>query len=120
MKRARVPPQEEACTPIEDATATGRRQARPVEAMHRFLAVHRLGEHSPEGEWKDELARLARRAHEVGIRPVETFYSADRGLAYTLYEARDPDSVRKLHEDAALSLPDDVIAAERVYTDLLR
>jgi hypothetical protein len=87
--------------------------------MHRYLAVHRLGEHSPEGEWKDELARLAQRAHERGIRALETFYSAERGLAYTLYDAPSEVSVVQLHESAAVALPDDIHPAERVYTELL-
>lgn len=87
--------------------------------MPRFLAIHRLAPSAPGDSWRDELERIARAAREVGVRPIETFYSADRSLAYTLYEARDPAQIRTLHEDAAASLPDDVLRGEQIFTELL-
>lgn len=87
--------------------------------MRRYLAVHRLPENAASGDWKGELTRLVERGHDVGIRAVETFYSAERGVAYTLFEAPDAASVANLHRSAALPAPDDVLPAERVFTELL-
>lgn len=87
--------------------------------MPRFLAAHPLARHAPVDTWRDELTRIARAAREVGIHPVETFYSAERGRAYTIYDAPDADSIRRLHETAKASPPDDIITGERIYTELL-
>lgn len=88
-------------------------------SMPRFLVAHRLALRAPGDTWREELTRLARAAREVGVRPIETFYSADRSLAYTLYEAADGDSIRRLHERAAASPPDDVLRGEQIFTELL-
>lgn len=81
----------------------------------RFLAIHPL----PGPDWRGSLTRLAEHGAAVGIRPVETFYATQTGLAYTLYEAADEASVRRVHERAAVAPPDSVLPAERVYTELL-
>lgn len=93
----------------------GCERAAHVGAMPRFLAIHAM----PAGDWKEQLARLARHAAEHGgVDPMETFYSADRATAYTLYEAPDAETVRALHRESALPEPD-VLRTEQVHTDLL-
>jgi hypothetical protein len=87
--------------------------------MKRFLVIHPMPDPPGVRGWRDELARLARRAHDAGLHPIETFYTAERGLAYTLYEAPDAGSIRKLHERVGLAAPHDVLSAERVYPELL-
>lgn len=81
--------------------------------MERFLAIHQL----PAG-WKDTLARIARRGQDVGVHPVETFYAQDRGMAYTLYDAHDPDSIRRLHASVGIEEPE-VVRATQIFPELL-
>ncbi len=84
--------------------------------MRRFLAMETLSEDVAQS--KEQLRRLAEAAHDAGLRAVETFLSPGWSNAFTLFEAETADSVRIVHERAGLPVPE-VIAAERIHTDLL-
>jgi hypothetical protein len=87
--------------------------------MPYFLVTHRLGVAAVETGWRETLTALAQASHELGIRPVETFYSDERLIAYTLYEAPDAESIRAAHERARIGAPTEIVETERVHTDLL-
>lgn len=83
-----------------------------------FLAFSRLPSPLSEAEMRARLERVAEAAHARGIRPVESFYSLDRGVCYTLYEAGSEAEVRAAHADARIDTVD-VVPGERVFTELL-
>lgn len=87
--------------------------------MPRFLAIHPLAPRAATSTWREELTRLAEAARDEGVRPIETFYSADRSLAYTLYDAPSPESIRHVHELSSTAPPDDILRGENIYTELL-
>lgn len=87
--------------------------------MPHFLVTHRLGPHAVDAGWRQTLTELARAAHELGVRPVETFYSDERLIAYTIYDAADAESIRNVHERARIGPPTDIVETERVHTELL-
>lgn len=84
--------------------------------MQKFLALHDLAD--GEAMKRDALTRLAEASHDLGVRPVETFYSPGRDSAYTLFEANSVEEVRRAAELAGLHALD-VVPTERVFTELL-
>ena len=84
----------------------------------RFLAVEPIPLDLPPAEVQRRFETLARHAHLVGARPIESFYSRSEGESYTLFEAASEDEVRRIHEMAGWAALR-VAPAERVYPDLL-
>lgn len=66
----------------------------------------------------DVLTRVAQRAHDIGIRPVETFFSLERDQVIELFEAGTEAQVREAFVGAGLPTPD-VFPGDRVHTGLL-
>lgn len=84
----------------------------------RFLAVEPIPlDLSPE-DVRARFEALARHAHEVGARPLETFYSMREGESYTLFEAGSEDDVRRAHLLAGWAAMR-IAPAERLYPDLM-
>lgn len=83
----------------------------------RFLAITPIPSAWDRDELLRRLERVARDARDVGIHPLETFYSMDRHEAYTLIDAVGPDEVRRLCERAGFDAQ--VVAADRIHTELL-
>lgn len=84
----------------------------------RFLAIEPIPLEISAGDVRQRFEALARTSHELGIRPLETFYTQREGVAYTLFEAVDEESVISAHELAGLANVR-VAPAERMYPDLL-
>ena len=86
--------------------------------MRRFLAVEPIPLTLTPDEVRARFRDLARHAHALGIRPVETFYSLREGESFTLFEAEHADDVRRAHELAGWAALR-IAPAERLYPDLL-
>ena len=84
----------------------------------RFLAVEPVPLDLSRAEVQARFENLARHAHVVGARPMETFYSRREGESYTLFEAASEEEVRRIHELAGWAVLR-VAPAERIYPDLL-
>lgn len=87
--------------------------------MPRFLAAHTLPTTGPDTTWRKDLTRLATIAHDMGVRPIETYYSHERMRAYTIYDAADAQTIQRAHERARLTRPDEIVEVEQIYTELL-
>lgn len=85
--------------------------------MRPFLAIHDVSG-VPAEEVERALERVAAASHHAGIRPVETFYSPERGRAYTYFEASTDAQVRDACAAARLDAVD-VAETRRVFTELL-
>ena len=83
----------------------------------RFLAINELPG-ADDAEVLARLERLVERGHALGLRPLETFYSIERGRAYTYVEGDTEESVRAMCAAAGLPVVD-VVPGERLYTELL-
>lgn len=83
-----------------------------------MLAIHALAEGANEDAVKETLGRVAEAAADRGWRAIETFYSLERGRAYTYAETDTADRVRDTLDDLGLAGVE-VLEAERVFTELL-
>lgn len=82
----------------------------------RFLVKHQLAPGVVDP--RPVLETLADSGHRIGAHAEETFYSAQTGTAFTLFEARDEKDVFDTYARAGLERPE-VFPTERIYTDLL-
>ena len=83
----------------------------------RFLAINDLPG-ATAAEVRGRFERLVEEGRALGLRPVETFYSLERGRAYTYVEGDAEDHVRAMCAAAGLPVVD-VVPGERLYTELL-
>lgn len=86
--------------------------------LRHFIAINAVPRGAHVEEVREELERMALASRRRGLRPLETILSPEEGRAYTFFEADAAESVRRLLAEVGLPIVD-VVAGERVYTELL-
>jgi hypothetical protein len=75
--------------------------------MPRFIIERNFAEKLELAAWKEGNERVERINDEEGVKWIFSFLSADKRKTYCLYEAANPDAIRKAA--ARANIPADVI-----------